>query len=166
MTVDGRQVPAEADRARMAVERHARLQRQLAEQGVDGLLLLGTSAVAYATGAAAPGCDSGRAALHRQAALVVAGADHPHLFTPWPEGAPPGLPADHLHPAAVPDLDDGAAALAAAVRDLVPGGATLGCDEDGVACNYDTDGCAAAAISSLFCFDGAWEQGEGYVCAL
>jgi Xaa-Pro dipeptidase len=129
MTVDGRQVPAEADRARMAVERRARLQRQLAEQGVDGLLLLGTSAVAYATGAAAPGCDSGRAALHRQAALVVAGADHPHLFTPWPEGAPPGLPADHLHSAAVPDLDDGAAALAAAVRDLVPGGATLGCDE-------------------------------------
>ena len=129
ITVDGRQVPEEADRARMRAERHARLQRQLADQGVDGLLLLGTSAVAYATGAAAPACDSGRAALLRAVAVVVAGADHPHLFTPYPEGAPPELPPDHLHPAVLPDLDDGAEALAAALRELFAGDATLGCDE-------------------------------------
>lgn len=129
MTVDGRQVPAEADRARLRTERHAKLQRQLGGQGLDGLLLLGTSAVAYATGADAPGCDSGRAALLRPVAVVVAGASHPHLFTPYPEGAPPELPADHLHPAVVPDLDDGAAALAAELRALFAGDVSLGCDE-------------------------------------
>ncbi len=129
MTVDGRQVPAEADRPRMRAERHAKLQRQLADQGLDGLLLLGTSAIAYATGASAPGCDSGRAALLRTVAIVVAGAEHPHLFTPFPEGAPPELPAEHLHPAVVPDVEDGAAALAAALRGLFAGSVTLGCDE-------------------------------------
>jgi Xaa-Pro aminopeptidase len=129
MTVDGRQVPAEADRARMRSERHAKLQLQLAAQGLDGLLLLGTSAVTYATGAESPGCDSGRAALLRTVAVVVAGAEHPHLFTPYPEGAAPELPSDRLHPAVVPDLDDGAAALAGELRALFVGGARLGCDE-------------------------------------
>ena len=129
MTVDGRPVPAEADRARMRAERHAKLQAQLAAQSLDGLVLLGTSAVAYATGADAPACDSGRAALLRPVAVVVAGAAHPHLFTPYPEGAPPELPAGHLHPAVHPDLDDGAALLADHLRDLFGGGARLGCDE-------------------------------------
>jgi Xaa-Pro aminopeptidase len=113
----------------MRAERHAKLQDQLAAQSLDGLLLLGTSAVAYATGAASPACDSGRAALLRMVAVVVAGAEHPWLFTPWPEGAPPELPADHVYPAAVPDLDDGALALACSVADLVRPGARLGADE-------------------------------------
>jgi Xaa-Pro dipeptidase len=122
-------VPLEADRARMRAERHAKLQDQLAAQGLDGLLLLGTSAVSYATGADAPACDSGRAALLRAVAVVVAGADHPWLFTPWPEGAPPELPPDHVGPAAVPDTDDGAAALVATLAGLSPGSARLACDE-------------------------------------
>jgi Xaa-Pro dipeptidase len=121
-TVDGLPVPAVADRARMRRERHAKLQDQLAAQGLDGLLLLTTSAVSYATGADAPATDSARAALQRPVAVVIAGATQPHLFTPYPEGAPPDLPADHVHPAAVPDLDDGAAALAGAVRELFGGG--------------------------------------------
>lgn len=130
VTVNGQPVPARADRARMRRDRHAKLQAQLAAQGLDGLLLLGTSAVAYATGADAPGCDSGRAALLRSVAVVVAGADAPHLFTPYPEGAPPELPADHLHPAVVPDLDDGAAELVATLHDLFAGTSRrLGCDE-------------------------------------
>jgi Xaa-Pro dipeptidase len=118
MTVGGRPVPARADPARMRGERHAKLQEQLAAHGLDGLLLLSTSAVAYATGADAPAADSARATFLRPVAMVVAGAQHPHLFTPYPAGAPPELPADHVHAAVVPDLDDGAALLAAAVRDL------------------------------------------------
>ena len=39
------------DLARMRTERYRRLQDQLDAQGVDGLVLLGSSAVAYATGA-------------------------------------------------------------------------------------------------------------------
>src|SRR5262245_27308019 len=104
----------------MRAERHARLQHHM-----TALVLLGTSAVAYATGADAPATDSGRAAFLRPVAVVVAGADHPHLFTPYPEGAPPDLPADHLHPAVYPDVDDGAAALS----DVVPRGTRVGCDE-------------------------------------
>ena len=122
-------VPLEADRARMRAERHVKLQDQLAAQGLDGLLLLGTSAVSYATGADAPACDSSRAALLRAVAVVVAGADHPWLFTPWPEGAPLELPPDHLGPPAVPDTDDGAAALVATLARLFPGSARLACDE-------------------------------------
>ena len=128
MTVDGRQVPVEADRARMRAERHAKLQHQLVAQGLDGLLLLGTSAVAYATGAAAPGRDSfGCAAAHGGGRGRR--GEQPHLFTAFPEGAPPELPPDHVHPAAVPDLEDGAAALAAELRELFAGDAVLGCDE-------------------------------------
>jgi Xaa-Pro aminopeptidase len=113
----------------MRAERHAKLQDQLAAQGLDGLLLLGTSAVTYATGAGAPACDSGRAALLRMVAVVVAEAEHPWLFTPWPEGVPSELPADHVGPAAAPDTDDGAAALVATLADLFPVGARLACDE-------------------------------------
>lgn len=129
MTVNGTPVPPEADRTRMRAERHARLQEQLARLGIDGLVLLGTSAVAYATGAEAPGSDSGRAALLRSVAVLVAGAGHPHLFTPYPEGAPPELPADHLHAGPFPDLDDGAAAFAGELRELFDSGARLACDE-------------------------------------
>jgi Xaa-Pro aminopeptidase len=128
-TVGARELPVDGDRARMRADRHARLQDQLAAQGLDGLVLLGSSAVAYATGAGTPGCDSGRAALLRAVAVVVAGDEHPHLFTPWPEGSPPELPSDHLHSPVVPDVDDGAAALAAALGDLFAGGSRLACDE-------------------------------------
>jgi Xaa-Pro aminopeptidase len=113
----------------MRSERHARLQDQLAAHGLHGLLLLNTSAVAYATGARMPGCDSARATLERPVALVVAGAEHPHLFTPYPEGAPPELPADHLGPALPPDLEDGARLLAEAVAERLGPSGRLACDE-------------------------------------
>ncbi|HEY2430057.1 MAG TPA: Xaa-Pro peptidase family protein [Acidimicrobiales bacterium] len=129
MTVGGQPIPARPDLPAMRRQRQAKLQSQLAAQGLDGLLLLGTSAVAYATGALMPGVDSGRAALLRPVAVVVAGDGTPHLFTPYPEGAPPELPADHLHGPLYPDLDDGAPAVAAAVAELFGAGARLGLDE-------------------------------------
>lgn len=127
--VDGAPVPDRPDLARMRRDRHAKLQAQLEAQGLDGLLLLGTSAVSYATGAAAPGTDSSRASLLRPVALVVRGDAAPHLFTPYPEGAPEDLPADHVHDPLFPDVDDGAAAMASLVGDLVATGARLGTDE-------------------------------------
>jgi Xaa-Pro dipeptidase len=128
-TVNGAPLPARADRQRMRTERHAKLQAQLEAQGLDALLLLGTSAVSYATGAAAPATDAARAALARSAALVVRGEASPHLRTPYPEGAPAELPADHLGGAVHPDLDDGAAALVGWLADRVPSGARIGVDE-------------------------------------
>jgi Xaa-Pro aminopeptidase len=121
-TVDGRAIPEFPDLAGMRRERMARLQEQLSAQGLAGLVLLQPSAVSYASGAHFPAGDGGRAALFRPVVIVVAGDGSPHLFTPYPEGAPPDLPADHLHGPALPDIPDGAAVLASAVAELVPSG--------------------------------------------
>jgi Xaa-Pro dipeptidase len=127
--VAGSPIPDVPDLARMRRERHGRLQAAMAEEGLDALVLLGSSAVAYATGAVAPGTDSGRAVLMRPVAVVVRGAPAAHLFTPYPDGAPDELPADHLHGPLHPELDEGAQALLAAVAELAPPGATLAFDE-------------------------------------
>ena len=37
--------------------------------------------------------DNGRAAFERTTTLIVRGDDHPHVFTPYPEGAPAGAAA-------------------------------------------------------------------------
>ena len=128
-TVNGAPLPARADRERMRGERHQRLQAQLDAQGLDALLLFGTSAVSYATGAQAPATDAARATLERSAALVVRGEASPHLRTPYPEGAPGELAPDHLCGAAYPDLDDGAAQLVDWLCDRVSSGARVGVDE-------------------------------------
>jgi Xaa-Pro dipeptidase len=91
-------IPAEPDLPRMRRERHRRLVSEMQGQGFDALILLGGSNVSYATGARVMGSDFGRAAYHRPVAVVLATDEEgPHLFTPFPEGAPPDLPDDHVH---------------------------------------------------------------------
>jgi Xaa-Pro dipeptidase len=128
-TIGGLAIPIEPDLVRMRSDRHLKLQKQLAAQGLDGLVLLNTSGVAYATGARSPGMDAGRAGLLRSVAVVACGADHPHLFTPYPDGAPPELPADHLHGPLYPDLPDGGSRVAAALAGLFEPGARIALDE-------------------------------------
>jgi Xaa-Pro aminopeptidase len=125
-TVDGRAIPDRPDLARMRRARHARLQAQLEARDLDGLLLLGTSNVTYATGAVAPGADGSRARLLRPVALVVRGEPAPHLFTPYPEGAPPEVV---VHPPLWPDLPEGTALVAAALAEHLPPSARLAVDE-------------------------------------
>ena len=72
----------------MRGERFRRLQDQLDAQGVDGLVLLGSSSVAYATGAAEPAQDGDRAALFRAVSVVVKGDTAPHLYTSYVDGVP------------------------------------------------------------------------------
>jgi Xaa-Pro aminopeptidase len=122
-------VPASPDLARMRADRHQRLQAGLAQADLDAVLLLGSGNVAYATGARSPGADSARASLLRSVALVVRGDQHAHLFTPFPEGAPAELPADHVHPPLWTDLPEGAGLVAAAIAELVPTGGALGADD-------------------------------------
>jgi Xaa-Pro aminopeptidase len=62
--------------------------------------------------------DGDRAGYERTVVLAVKGQSAPHLFTSYPEGAPPELPDDHLHPPLYPDLEDGVRAMANSVRDL------------------------------------------------
>ncbi|WP_110314548.1 M24 family metallopeptidase [Mycolicibacterium moriokaense] len=113
----------------MRAERFERLQLQLDAQGVDGLVLLGSSSVAYATGAAAPAQDGDRAALFRSVAVVVNGEFAPHLYTLYVDGAPSDLPEDHLHGPLFPDLDDGIETFAKALADHFPSGARVGVDD-------------------------------------
>ena len=52
------------------------------EQGLDALVLLGNTNVAYATGAIWPLADSGRANFEQPVAVVLADDEWPHLFSP------------------------------------------------------------------------------------
>ena len=101
----------------------------MAAQEVDALLLLGTSAVHYATGAAMPSVDPGRATLLRPVALVLADDPVPHLFTPYPDGAAGRVPVDHVHPPLFVDLDEAATAFAGSLGELIGAGERLATDE-------------------------------------
>lgn len=123
------EIPAGPDLARMRTERFQRLQEQLEAQGVDGLVLLGSSSVAYATGAAVPAQDGDHAALFRPVAVVVRGEVAPHLYTLYTDGVPADLPEHHLHGPLFPDLEDGMDLFATALRDHFDAGARVGIDD-------------------------------------
>lgn len=128
-TIGGLAIPSEPDLARMRGERYRRLQEQLEVQGMDGLVLLASSAVAYATGAEVPGDDAGRAQLFRPVAVVVKGDAAPHLYTAFADGVPGDLPEDHLHPPLFPDLEDGIDQFQKALGEHFAAGARVGVDD-------------------------------------
>src|SRR5262245_42102769 len=111
----------ELDLARMRRERCAKLDAAMERDGIDALLLLTSGSVLYATGAWMLAADNGRATHQRVGALVVRGEAAPHLFTPYPEGAPPELPGDHLHPPLWPETDAGVEEMARTVAELAGG---------------------------------------------
>jgi Xaa-Pro dipeptidase len=120
---------AAPDLARMRRERHARLVDAMHAQRVDTLLLLGQSNVGYATGTRVPAADQARAIHRRAIALVTADGEAPHVWTWFPEGASPDVPADHVHEGVTLELDDGVAALLGAVGAIVPSDTPLAVDE-------------------------------------
>jgi Xaa-Pro aminopeptidase len=128
-TIGGQPMTGTPDLVRMRRERYGRIQRQLEAEGLDGLVLLGTSTNAYAAGALAPGDDSGRASLFRPVTVVAKGAEAPHLYTPYWDGAPADLPADHIHGPLFPDLADGIDKMGSALSEHFAAGARLGVDE-------------------------------------
>jgi Xaa-Pro dipeptidase len=127
-TIGGSVIPVLPDPARMRRERFQKLQDGLSAGGLDGLVLLGSSSVVYATGAAMPAQDGDRAALFRAVAVVVKGESAPHLYTLYADGAPPELPSDHLHGPLFPDLDDGMDLFAKALTAHFAAGARIGVD--------------------------------------
>jgi Xaa-Pro dipeptidase len=127
-TIRGLAIPALPDLARMRRARFDRLQDQLEADGIDGLVLLGSSSVAYATGAAVPAADGDHAALFRPVAVMVTGDSAPHLYTRYVDGVPAELPDDHLHGPLFPDLDDGIDLFAKALTDHFSAGARVGVD--------------------------------------
>ena len=105
------------------------MQRQLEAQAVDGLVLLGSGSVTYATGAAVPAADGDHAALFRPVAVVVKGDAAPHLYTLYTDGVPDELPDHYLHGPLFPDLDDGIQLFAKALAEHFVTGARIGIDD-------------------------------------
>jgi Xaa-Pro aminopeptidase len=124
-------IPPTADLGRMQRERMARLRGLMEEQGLDALVLLGNTHVAYATGAIWPLADSGRANVEQPVAVVLAGDEWPHLFTParHDEHLRHDLPPDHVHGPVYLDYDEGVQLFAAQLAELVPAGAAIAVDE-------------------------------------
>jgi Xaa-Pro dipeptidase len=110
--------PDTLDLTRMRRQRYGKLLGEMDRRGVAVALLILPGNVAYASGARAAMADGDRAGYERTVVIAVKGQPAPHLFTSYPEGAPPELPADHLHPALYPDLEEGVAAVAKALRDV------------------------------------------------
>jgi Xaa-Pro aminopeptidase len=109
----------------------SRLRAAMAAEGVDALLLLGNSNVAYATGASWRLIDSGMSHVDRPVAVVLADDEWPHLFrASWDSGVPEAdLPADHVHGPVYPEFDEGVEQLAGRLLDLLPATATIAVDE-------------------------------------
>ena len=119
------------DLVRMRRDCGARVRSAMAEEGVDVLLLLGNSNVAYATGASWRLIDSGMAHVDRPIAVVLAGDEWPHLFRPYRDSGTPeaGLPSDHVHGPVYLDYDEGVQHFAKQLADLVPATARVAVDE-------------------------------------
>lgn len=124
-------LPPRPDLPRMRQERGARLRSLMAEKGIDALILLSNANVSYATGAIWPLSDAGRGNVERPVAVVLADDEVPHLFTPFLERSAGelGLDDDHLHGPTYLDIDEGVAAFARTLAELVPSGATVAIDE-------------------------------------
>jgi Xaa-Pro aminopeptidase len=127
-TIGGVVIPTMPDLARLNRERFQRLQDQLEAQGLDGLVLLGSSSVLYATGAVVPAQDGDSAALFRGVAVVVKGDVAPHLYTLMVDGVPAEFPVDHLHTALFPEFDDGMDQFARALAEHFSTDARIGID--------------------------------------
>ena len=115
-------IPASPDFARMQRERMERMHGIMRQHGLDALVLLGNTNVAYATGAIWPLGDSGRANFEQPVAVVLADDEWPHLFTPMREDdrLREKMPADHLHGPVYLDFDEGVQLFAAQLGGLVP----------------------------------------------
>ncbi len=92
--------------------------------GVGALLLLGTGNVKYAAGARGMPADSART-IHERTAVLLLPDSAPHLFTPWPEGAPAELAAENVHPPLWLESEAGVCDAARRLRDAA-GGAFAG----------------------------------------
>ncbi len=140
----GLAIPETPDLTRMRRETGTRLRAAMAERGVDALILLGNSAVVYATGTSWPLGDAGLSYVERPVAVVVAGDEWPHLFLPFREGAAheSELPADHLHGPVYLEFDEGVGDFARRLADLMPTGAVIAVDE--------CTGAMSRAAKSLF----------------
>jgi Xaa-Pro aminopeptidase len=125
------QIPLKPDFGRMQRGRIDRIRDLMREQGLDALVLLGNTNVAYATGAIWPLADSGRANFEQPVAVVLEDDEWPHLFTPVREEDQlrTTLPSEHIHGPVYLDFDEGVELFASHLADLVPDNVVIAIDE-------------------------------------
>ena len=110
--------PPTPDPGRMGSERLGRLRAQMRAQGVDGAVLMHGPHVTYATGHVPEAVDASHA-NHRRAVAIVGAADGParlHVHDPVSEAVPAGA---EVGGPLWPELDEGAAAVGAAVAEVL-----------------------------------------------
>jgi len=104
---------------RMRRERRQKLIAAMDRTDIDVLILSSRANVTYATGARSLLADSSREHYLPTFAVFTRDDKPPHLFTPYPEGAPPDLPADHIHPPFLPEFEVGVRQMAATLKRLL-----------------------------------------------
>ena len=102
----------------MGADRLARLRDQMQAQGVDGAVLLHGPNVSYATGYVPEAVDASHANHRRAVAIVGAAPGPPRLHAHDPAGEVAATCAEAGGPL-WPELDDGAAALGAAIAEVL-----------------------------------------------
>jgi Xaa-Pro aminopeptidase len=107
------------DMPRMCRERRQKLLAAMERTNVDVLLLSSRANVMYATGARSLLTDSSREYYLPTFAVVTRDGKPPHLFTAYPEGAPPDLPAANIHPPFLPEFEEGVRHMAATLKQLL-----------------------------------------------
>ncbi len=100
------------DLERLRRDRIAKIDAAMHAAGIDTLVLCGQQNVSYAAGARVPAADHVRASWWRAVAVLERGAPWPHLYTDFPEGAPPEIPDEFLHRAIEVETVAGASDLA------------------------------------------------------
>ncbi|MCV7317062.1 aminopeptidase P family protein [Mycolicibacillus parakoreensis] len=130
-TATGIDIPEVPDRSRMRRETGARLRAAMAERGVDALVLLGNSAVTYATGISWRLGDAGLSHVERPVAVVLADDEWPHLFVSLRVGAADHteLPDDHVHGPVYLEFDEGVDRFAEVLAGLLPARPVVAVDE-------------------------------------
>jgi Xaa-Pro aminopeptidase len=116
------------DFARLRVARRRRLREAMGANGFDALVLVGPSNQEYA-GVRQPPADAMRMHHEPVVVIVTADGDAPYVWTPFPEGVPDDVPADHVHGPLLLEFPEGVERLARAVRDVAPGARRVGFDE-------------------------------------
>jgi Xaa-Pro aminopeptidase len=115
------------DWVRLRSARRERLQRAMADHGLDALLLLGPSNQEYA-GVSQPCADAMR--MHYEPVVVLVTSDGAaHVWTPFPEGVPSDVPPVHVHGGLQLEFEAGVVALARVVGEILPGRRRIGVDE-------------------------------------
>lgn len=114
-----------SDLAELAGERRTKVDGAIGRAGADALVLLKSSNVRYATGARGPHAESSRDRLSPLVAIV-----RPNraavLFSPGNDGAE--TPVERMTPSCFADDVDGAARLAAILRETLGGARRVGID--------------------------------------